>query len=78
MPADALTKLATDSRQDLLHTLITTLKYRISYCEVSGRRETMAYKPNAKLADLKPEPEEVFLGDFGDSESEGGNDSDYG
>ena len=56
MPSDALTKLSDNARLDLLYDLLHAARFRISYCEVSGRREN---KP------LSFDSEAFFLDDLG-------------
>ena len=76
MPADALTKFSTDARQDLLLRFVQLQTYRITYCELSGRRETQEKNKSAKS---KPktfhigsddEEEMFYVGDFGESDDE--------
>ena len=79
MPAEALTKFSQDSRQDLLQRMVRTLSFRISYCEVSGRREKQHKKyplPSdgksmIKTFDIASDAEEEFyVGEFLDSDDD--------
>ena len=87
MVADALTKRSdSGARLDILNRLLSTNKYRITYCEVSGRREkslkTENYQPSVDWYQAEDsyadsdhditgtETECYYVGEFGDSEAE--------
>ena len=77
MPADALTKFSQDARQDLLLRMLQTLSFRISYCEVSGRREKSFKRyPQESSKQFKhfeidsDEEEQFYVGEFGDSDND--------
>lgn len=52
MPANALSKLDGHSRLDVLREVLTRNIYRISCCEVSGRRESQNEKDKFERLEL--------------------------
>ena len=71
MIADALTK-ATDknARLDLLLRLMTYLRFRITYCSVSGRREAQYKTTESWYDDAPEEPEEYQLNEMESTDGE--------
>ena len=65
MCADSLTKLSEKARMDLLYTVLSTCRFRVSYCEVSGRHDT-ANKQKKKSSDAPI----YFVGTFGSDDEQ--------
>eukprot|EP00969_Alexandrium_andersonii_P220560 9741662-Alexandrium_andersonii.AAC.1 len=72
MVADPLTK-ATDknARLDLLMRLMTYLRFRITYCSVSGRREAQYRTTDNWYEETPAEPEQFNMMDLAHTDDEG-------
>ena len=77
MVADSLTKASDGgARLDILQKLLSTNRFRITYCQVSGRREkTMngeSYQSSDQWYDFKDDEDTecYFMGEFDDTDDE--------
>ena len=74
MIADALTKASdNNARLDLLLRLMTYLRFRITYCSVSGRREAQYKSTESWYEDAPEEPEEYQLNEMESTDGEAEN-----